>query len=100
MIAQNELARRRADHVELAVLRVGFEHVLRGARKVDQQAIANRFELPRQGAAGLQQTRVDRLVGIARGDFVSGHAPGHPQHQLRQQQPQEQLPGERNPGLA
>ena len=96
-VAQDELARRRADGVEQLVARVGLEHVLRGAWEVDQQPVAHRLDLARERARGLQQRRVDRLVGVAAGEPVAEDRAGQPQHHLRQQQPQQQLALEREP---
>jgi hypothetical protein len=91
LVAQDELARRLADHVEQPVGRIGLEHILRRLRKIDQQAGADRLELARQRAAGLRQAGVDGLVGVAGGKAVGRHAARQPEHQLGQQHPPQQL---------
>ena len=82
-IAQHKLAGWRRHHVAQAVGRVLFQNVLRGARKINQQTRANRFDLPRQRPHRLRQRLVQALAGIVQRHAPGQHAAGQPQHQLR-----------------
>ena len=82
-LAQQEGFRWRTHHVVNAIVRVLLQDVAGGAGEIDIKAIAERFDLACQRAAGLGQRAVDDLVGVGQRHVVGQKSGGQPQHQLR-----------------
>ncbi|MCY1362105.1 hypothetical protein D9M69_488060 [compost metagenome] len=91
LVAEQELARRRGHHVADAVVGILLQHVLRGLGEVDQQARTDRLDLARQRPHRLRERLVDALLDVRQGEAIGQQTAAGPEHQLRQQQPQQQL---------
>ena len=94
-VAQQEAAGRGGHHVGHAVVGVLFDDVARRTRKVHQQAGAHGLDLPCQRAHRLRERLVNGFLRIGQRHAECQHTTHEPQHQLGQQQPDQQLPLER-----
>ena len=94
-VAEQEAARGRGHHVKHAVAGVLFDDVLGRLREIHQQTRAHRDHLTRQRAHRLGERLVDGFFREGEGGAVGQYAARRPQHQLRQQQPKQQLAPQR-----